>query len=477
MRGCRGYTIMIGVRWFMAAGASLVFAQVLLVRLTLGLNHDTAASFAAVWPLILGLTVPTAIGFWIAPRLVHVSPSRAALGVLFMAGVAMRLVWFGQVPPLDDDYERYMWDGAIVANGMNPYRYPPLLFDAGGGTDAPKAYRDLAAEAPGIFKKINFPDMRSIYPSTGQLAFALGHVLAPFKVDGLRIVFLLAEIATFGLLLRLLRDMERSPLWAALYWWNPLPVYMTIAVAHVDALVPPFVLAALLFAYRERVYLAMAMLGLGAGVKVWPVVLAPLVIAPLVWRRQDRDWTTAIIACAVLGAVLAVAVGPVVWSAMRPGSGLTAYSQGWSMNNAPFAWGAWLMFKLTGSWDMAQVVLRPIVVAATVAIALTVAVIGDRSLPSLAGRMLLVAASVFYLSPAQFPWYALWFLPLAALVQNRALMFASVVLPAYFLFFPLWAKPGGGDLFFFGAAFIHSVPVLGWLLWDWRRNQHGSRNT
>jgi hypothetical protein len=30
------------------------------------------------------------------------------------------------------------------------------------------------------------------------------------------------------------------------------------------------------------------------------------------------------------------------------------------------------------------------------------------------------------------------------------------------LFYPLWAE-GRGDAFFFGAAFLHSVPVLIWL--------------
>jgi alpha-1,6-mannosyltransferase len=475
-----GWHHMHGVRWFVAVGIALVLAQFVLIRVTSGLNHTTAEMFARIWPLILGLSIPTALAFWLAPRLAWVTPTRLALGVLFFAGLAMRLVWFGQVPPVEDDFQRYMWDGGVVANGMNPYRFPPLLFDEGGGAEAPKSYRDLAATAPKIFKLINFPDMRTIYPSTGQLAFALGYLIAPFKVDGLRVVFLAAEIATYGLLLLLLQDLKRSPLWAALYWWNPLPIYMTIAVAHVDALVPPCVLGALLFAYRQRANLAMVMLGLGAGVKIWPVVLAPMVVAPMVWHRDDRrrDWGGAFIASAVLGAVLVVAVGPVIWSALTPGSGLTAYSQGWSMNNAPFAWGAWTVFKLTGSWDLAQVALRPIVAGTTAIVALAAAFSGDRTLPSLSTRFLLVAATVFYLSPAQFPWYALWFLALAALVQNWPLLFASVVLPAYFLFYPLWSMPGGGDKFFFGAAFIHSVPVLGWLAWDWHRNrQHGRRET
>lgn len=44
-------------------------------------------------------------------------------------------------------------------------------------------------------------------------------------------------------------------------------------------------------------------------------------------------------------------------------------------------------------------------------------------------RALALTASLFYLSPAQFPWYALWFMPLAALLQCWPLLLASVTLP------------------------------------------------
>ena len=452
-------------RWFAGAGAALVAAQIVLIWATRGLDNDAAEAFGAVMPLIVGLAVPAAVAFFYAPRLAHVTPSRVTIGILLVVGLALRLVWFGQVPPVETDYQRYMWDGGLVAHGHDPYRYPPLLFKDSDGAEASPTHRDLAKRAPHVLKDINFPDMRTIYPSVAQAAFGLGHLLAPFKVDGLRIVFLLAELATCLLLMRLLGDMGRNPLWAALYWWNPLSAYMTVAIAHVDALVPPFVLAALLFTHRQRPYAALAMLGLGAGVKIWPLILAPLILAPYAFDRARRDWRVAITGLLVITAVLAFAVGPVVLSALRPGSGLTAYSEGWSMNNAPFAWAAFTIFKLTGSWDTAQAALRPVVALGTAGIAIWAGLRGDATLPSLATRALIVSAAVFYLSPAQFPWYAVWFLPLAALVQNWPLLFASVVLPAYFFFFPLWARPGGPDLFFYGVAFIHALPVFAWLAW------------
>lgn len=444
---------------FAAAGLALVVAQVVVIVTTRGLDHTTATSFAAVAPLILGLALPGLALIAAGPRLVAVAPSPFVLVALVVCGLAMRLLWFGTVPPLEDDYNRYLWDGAVTASCLDPYAHPPELFASGDGA-APEAYRRIAAAGESVLASINFPHMRSIYPSVAQAAFAAAHVIAPFKVDGLRLVFLAAEIATLVLLLGLLRGLGLSPLWALAYWWNPLMAAMLIGLVHLDALLVPFVLGAVLAMSRARPMLALILLGLGAGVKIWPLLLAPLALWPLL--REPRRL---IAANAVLAVVLAVALGPVVLSALQPGSGLSAYAGGWMNNNAFYAWALYLLSELTGSREIARLLLRSALALAVVAVALVLAVRGDCTMRSLCRRALAITAVLFYLSPAQFPWYAAWFLPLAALAQSWPLLLASATLPVYYTFFPLWPD-NYGVRFFYGAAFFHSAPVLGWLAWQ-----------
>ena len=442
---------------FAAVGILLVASHVVLIRITCGLNHDTAAIFTAVLPLILGLAVPAALLLALLPRLVAMPASRFAWFALIAVGLLMRLVWFGVVPPLEDDYNRYLWDGAVVAHGASPYTHGPGMFLA--GSVAPSGYPHLAPGVEAILGDINYPEMRSIYPSVAQAAFAGAHMLAPFKIDGLRVVFLAGELVTLALLVLLLGRLGRSWVWAIAYWWNPLPAAMLVGLVHVDALIPPFVLGAVLMMATQRPHGAMVLIGLGAGVKVWPLLLAPMVLWPLL-----RDPRRLLSAGAVLAAALLVAMGPLVWSAMRPGSGLSAYASGWSNNNGFYAWALYGVYLLAGSSPVAEAVFRPLIALATGLIALWMGTRGDSSLASLSVRALVVSAAVFYLSPAQFPWYAAWFLPLAALTGNRALLIASATLPAYYTFFPLWPV-ASGVWFFYGTAFIHSVPVLAALLW------------
>ena len=235
---------------------------------------------------------------------------------------------------------------------------------------------------------------------------------------------------------------------------------MTIGLVHVDAMIPPLVLGALLLASRGRWNGGLMLLGLAAGVKIWPALLAPMLLWPLI-----RDPRRLAMGCLVLGATLLVTIGPVVVSALRPGSGLSAYAAGWTNNNAFYAWALVGLESLLGRGDGVERTLRVALALTTAGVALVQGVRGEPTLDSLSRRALIVAASVFYLAPAQFPWYATWFLPLAALRGSWPLLLASAVLPSYFLFFPHWPMEKG-SLFFYAIAFIHSVPVLGWLLYE-----------
>ena len=468
----------------LAIGAALLLAaHAWLVWATLGLTHANANTLRAVAPLIVGLGLPAAIALFFAPRLAHFSPTRLALGIVFATGLAMRLMWFAVPAPLEDDFNRYMWDGAVTARGLNPYTVAPIDYFDGA---VPAGYRPMTSVLTGpladtsrtVLRGINFPDMRTIYPSVAQIGFAIAHWLAPLKINGLRIVFLLAELASFLLLVRLLATMGQSPLWSALYWWNPLAAFATVGIAHVDALVPPFVLGALLFAHARRFDGAAIMLALGAGVKIWPVMLAPLIAAPLLFQplRLVRLGL-------VFAAALTCAVGPLLLSTLQPGSGLSAYASGWSNNNAFYAWAWTALSWLLGSDHSAQRTLGAVLALLSGGIALGVAwrhvPQTTRPVPTfdhLVAGALLIAASVFYLSPAQFPWYAVWFLPLAALARSWPLLLASATLPFYYLFYPLW-ETGRGNDFFYGTSFLHALPVLGWLAWEWARRAPQSDGT
>lgn len=451
------------------AALLLVAGQAGLAVMAPSMTQTAMETVGDVLPFVLVLGVSGAAGLAVGSRLGHINPSAMAIATMISIGLAMRLAWFGAPAPLDDDYFRYLWDGGVVSAGYSPYRLAPNEVMRGDWQSSELGA--LAAHAPGILAHINFPDLTTIYPATAQLAFAVAHWIMPWSIDGLRLVFLAADVAMLILLVIALRQLGRSPLFAALYWCNPLVVLATQAAVHVDALLPPLVLAALMAAQHGRRVAAAMLLAAATGVKIWPILLAPLLLRDAL--GNPRRWLPPAL---MLMALSILVLAPVVLTASTPSSGLRAYSQGWSNNNGPFAWASYGLYVILGESPSAQNGLRAAMALAALGVAVFAAAPPITDLSDRLTSALTVAAAVFYFAPAQFPWYALGFIGLAAVLQCWPLLLASVTLPAYYLFFPLW-QSDDADLFQYGAAFIHALPVWAWLAWRaWQRKSQPAAN-
>lgn len=454
-----------------ALAAVLVASQWMMARLSPGWAQIELQTLADALPVVLLLGVPAALGLALAPRLsrwagfLETAGRRQALWLMVAVGLAMRFVWYGVPVLIDDDFFRYLWDGAVLAWGQNPYTMSPKA--ALDGIGVPTVLAPLAAKAGDVLRGINFPELTTIYPGTSQLAFALAYGIAPLQLDGLRLVFLGAELATLALLLTIARDLGRPPIVAALYWLNPLVVWSSHGTGHTEALLAPLVLGACLATWRGRDLIAAALVALGIGVKVWPVLLVP-VLARIIHAKGRSLVGPALVLAG--GTVLLLL--PLALSALGGGtrSGLIAYSEHWWVNNAPFSWISYWVYQLTSGDPLGQRALRAAIALSMGILALALAYRPATNLRGLLISALTIAAATFYFAPAQFPWYALWFLPLAAAVENRPLLAASATLSIYYFFIPL-ANQGLGPWHSYGVAFLHAAPVLIWLLVDWRNRR------
>lgn len=423
-------------RRLLILAALLAGAQAGMIALAPALVEQAAPAPADVLAFIaLALLGGTAWFAAIGP-LERQPPKRAAVVAVLVFGAAMRLGWLGTPLVLDTDALRYLWDGALAAHGLSPWAAPPA---AGLPPEFGEAGAALHAMLP-------FAGLRSIYPGTAQLAFLLAHAIAPWELLGLRLVMLGAEAAGVLLLVALLRRAGLPVMRAAIWWCCPLlPLVLTNA-AHVDALLPPLLLGTLLATLVGRGALAGGLLGLAAGVKLWPLLLAPLIARWLPAHARAR-------AAIAFGLAAGVTLAPLLATITGPDAGLAAYAKGWLVNNAPLAWAQAAFGPEIGQ------ALRPLLGLCGAAVALAVARQAPGEPEALLRGALVVAAATFYLSPAQYPWYAVWFLPFAAALGCRALLLPAVLLPTYYAFFALHDL-GFGAVFDHGVAAIHLTGVL-----------------
>ncbi|MBD2717015.1 hypothetical protein KBK19_18360 [Microvirga sp. STR05] len=211
-----------------------------------------------------------------------------------LAALLLRLLWLPALPAFSDDYHRFRWDGLLVSSGVNPFQYRPdeLVAVAEISPSTTAAIWQLAPysqQLETLYPKLNSPHYYSVYPPVCQAVFGLASGLFPASERGavllMRLVLLLAEAATAGLLLALLRRFGLPPERALWYLLNPLVIVELTGNLHFEALVIAFLLLALVLLLRGNRGWAAGALGLAIGTKLLPLLVLPLLARRLGARR------------------------------------------------------------------------------------------------------------------------------------------------------------------------------------------------
>ena len=213
---------------------------------------------------------------------------KSILTILLLVGFGLRLLFFGSTPVYENDYKRYLWDGSVVASGENPYRFSPTEISKAGEIGA-KSVPDLTRlalrsnKADNFTAGINSPALTTIYPPAAQAVFTTAFWIAPYKNWSLKLVFLAIELLGLAALLAALRGRGLPMLWSSAYWLNPIIIFTTYNGMHMDVLLVAPLMAAVLWV-RRHPFRAALMLSLAAAIKIWPLLLAPVLFRG--WRHR-----------------------------------------------------------------------------------------------------------------------------------------------------------------------------------------------
>lgn len=429
---------MASTRLILRLGASLTVLLVGLAALSHAFPYGKPPSQTPLLQYVALALVGCGVWACLPRLLTRPAIGRAPVVTVLLLGLAMRGAMFVSLPVLEDDSYRYLWDGAVTARGIDPYKYAPA--DAGQailliGTEPSVPSEDLielralADEQALNHSRINYPFVATIYPPLAQAAFAVAHTVDPFGMYGWRLVLLSADLTTFWLLLRLLKARGRNQMWASLYWWNPMVIVHGFGAGHMDLLLLPFLLSALLFAQHRKLAISSVALAGAAAVKLWPILLFPLFVRPILRRPAKLLALSALFMTVTLLALL-----PQLIHALRPEAGLNAYASEWRTHAFLFAIledAVFSSFEAPG--QLARVTVAVSVLALTGLLALRFADDVER-LPIL---VLIVTASLIFLSPTGYPWYLIWVAPLLAFFPHPGLLCPTGLAPLYWLRFQL----------------------------------------
>jgi len=403
----------------------------------------TEAATIAFIALAFGASTTFAVLSWWIHRVTQV-PDRAqdpsmtvVLVVVLLTGFGLRLMQLSTVPIYEDDWFRYLWEGALTAENISPYTTRPadgFTEDLFGNSRAPStrddinALRVISEKNDHYAYNVAYPYLSTIYPMGAQTAFALASKIAPMSLLAWRSVLIGADLFALTLLLFFLRLEGRSALWVSLYWLNPLVIITGFNGAHMDVLLTAPMILTCLFVRANRAFFAGLGLGLCAAIKVWPLVLAPLVLRGLMRGGLSfaaiKDQLGRTIALFLLG--LIIIMGPSLWPLFTaalldtsgPTSGFAAYANSWQKNAFLFPILERIVQTIIDAGTLpvaagfvARILVAGLISLLTIWLAVTMRTPGVW--PTMRASFIVITTLVF-LAPAGYPWYAIWlalFLP------------------------------------------------------------------
>ena len=251
-----------------------------------------------VW-LFVGLMTVAFLVQLIAFRAAVRLRSRAGVARLIVfLGIAYRLVLLPSHPIQEVDIYRYMWDGAVVAHGDNPYRFSPqdVLQARDPFGDAALAsvcgVRDSSAQLADTLSRVHYADLTTIYPPVSQAVFAAAACVlpadapVPVRRTVTKLLIVVFDVLAMFALLLLLQYCRKPVGWLVCYAWSPLVLKEFANSGHLDSIAVAFSAGAVLLWVvavdrRSLWWLTQAavLLGLAVGAKLYPVVIVPVIVA------------------------------------------------------------------------------------------------------------------------------------------------------------------------------------------------------
>lgn len=408
----------------------LILSEVLYLSLYSTLAHTIELYFyVSVINSLLFLCI------WLLLRNLQLRPA-VAVPVILTGALIFRLSVIFMQPTASDDINRYIWDGKVSANGINPYRYAP---------DAPELNHLHSDLLPG---SVNFPSMKTIYPPLAQLLFYSSYTLFGESYTGFKFFLFICEIITLLLLYLLLKERKIPEYYLAIYALCPLPVMQFMVDGHIDALGLPLLVLSILLFYRGRRMAYYAALGLSISTKLISGMILPVTV-----NEREKNIAMKFIMGIVPLAVFALTYLPFLGGGVFPFESLATFTANWSFNGSAFS----LFYSVIPDNQKARLVCAALFVIYAAYIFF--------SKKEMNRKIYLMFLSFLLLSPTVHPWYVTWLAVILPFCFSwSGFSFIMLINIANFVVIDYKLKGVwhlGGT-----ALLIEYLPVYAFLLWE-----------
>jgi hypothetical protein len=295
---------------------------------------------------------------------IRLDRDKIPLSLIWAFAISFRILFLLTEQSLSDDIYRFIWDGNLLRQGVNPYAF---------AVNSPQLD---TFEIP-LRALVNHDWMASPYLPAAQLLFLLVSGIAPESVLSFQISTVILDLGIGWLVFDSLKRLSINPAGVLIYLWNPLIISEFANGAHVvDAWMISLVMLAFWLLIRSAdktrskgwinfgVVLAMAGATLTKG-------LAALLV-PVFLRRWRWKWL--LIYLGIIIGFLALFANGAGWGVLGPLNGtgvfgaMRIYLSQWNFNSSLYHWLEVLIsgYNTPGAVPVEVVGRMPILVARSV---------------------------------------------------------------------------------------------------------------
>ena len=162
--------------------------------------------------------------------------------------ILLRFILVFSFPNLSDDIYRFIWDGQLINNGINPFN------------ELPTHYLVKGNEVPGLTKslldELNSPNYFTIYPPICQAIFSVATFLTGSNLLGnsivMKLFLFLFETGSIFLIILILKHFKLPQKRVLLYALNPLPILEICGNLHFEGAMIFFLLLSIYLMQQNK---------------------------------------------------------------------------------------------------------------------------------------------------------------------------------------------------------------------------------
>ncbi len=328
--------------------------------------------------------------------------------ILLIVALATRVVLIDVAPYTSNDVDRYLFDGRIAYEGIDPYRVShddPQLIDLRAQWQPPQEHASYV----------------TIYP---PLALGLFSLSSSFGVDDAqlawKLILLTASILTVwvtALSLQHIGKLQHLPLVAL----SPLLIVETGIGLHLDALSTLAVITAAFLWQKKLLAWCGVAIGIGMSLKILPMMM----LLPLIFIQKQLKPIGLLLICSF--GIVAIVYGFTLILGYQPVGSISIFFEKWRFASPLFTT---LATFLTGLQILSVMLTIAVIVCSVIAyVCFSARNVLDNNQNIIFSCLQLSLALPLLLSPVAFPWYLMPLIPLLALQPNIYLIIWSLLMP------------------------------------------------